>query len=150
MGAANTAEHGSLSPEGNDLAKVAVVDLDFLRTLMDQQELVVFAYLFGSHARGDSSPLSDLDIAAYFRGGSILAWHEGRIGLYLALSRGLGINDIDIVVLNTASNLIVLDAIIRSGIILVDREPDERANFELRVLHQAIDFKTQRRAFLGV
>jgi uncharacterized protein len=68
----------------------------------------------------------------------------------MALSRGLGTNDIDIVVLNSASNLILLDEIIRRGLVLVDRNPDLREDFEQKALHRAIDFQAQRRAVLGV
>lgn len=129
---------------------IKTFDAATVRSLLEQREEVMFAYLFGSHARGDVTTLSDLDIAVYFAEGDILQYNDLRMDLYLALSRGLGTSDIDLVVLNTVSNLMLLDEIIRCGIVLVDRDPDRRTDFEQRVLHQAIDFKTQRKAFLGV
>ena len=59
-------------------------------------------------------------------------------------------NDIDVVVLNTTTNIVLLDEIIRGGIVLVDRDIDLREEFEQKILHQAMDFKEQRIVFLGV
>lgn len=129
---------------------IKTVDVATVRSLLEQREEVMFAYLFGSPARGDVTALSDLDVAVYFAEGDILQYNDLRMDLYLALSRGLGTSDIDLVVLNTVSNLMLLDEIIRCGIVLVDRDPDRRAEFEQRSLHQAIDFKAQRKAFVGV
>ncbi len=143
------AQYANCSWDPWTLPEVIIVGFRILRSLVQQQDRVVFAYLFGSHARGDISALSDIDIAAYFVDGDLLRWHEWKISLYMALSRRLGTNDIDIVVLNSASNLILLDDIIRRGVVLVDRDPDLREDFEQRVLHRAIDFRTQRRAVLG-
>jgi len=126
------------------------VDCAILRSLVEQEDEVIFAYLFGSCARGEASALSDLDIAVYLVDADVLRCHELKTEIYTALSRGLGINNIDIVVLNTTSNLVLLDEIIRSGLVLVDRNPDVRDEFEQRVLHRAIDFLTQRKAFVGV
>lgn len=126
------------------------VDCAILCSLVEQEDEVIFAYLFGSRASGDASALSDVDIAVYLVDSGVLRCHELKIDLYTSLSRGMGTNDIDIVVLNTTSNLVLLDEIIRGGLVLVDRNPDLRDEFEQRVLHRAIDFLTQRKAFVGV
>jgi uncharacterized protein len=132
-----------------ELAEGSIALAGTLRSLVERQDQVVFAYLFGSHARGRVSCLSDIDIAVYFVGSDRLRCHELKTDLYMALSRGLGTNDIDIVVLNMAANLMLLDEIIRCGVLLVDKAPDLREEYEQKVLHRAIDFKTQRKAFLG-
>ena len=129
--------------------KGSIGGIGTLRSLLERQTQVAFAYLFGSYARGEVSALSDIDIAVYFVERDLLRCVELRTDLYMALTRGLGTNDIDIVVLNAASNLMLLDEIIRCGVALVDRDPDLREDFEQKILHRAIDFKTQRRAFLG-
>lgn len=54
------------------------------------------------------------------------------------------------VVLNTTKNIVLLDEIIRGGIVLVDRDIELREAYEQRILHQAMDFKEQRIVFLGV
>jgi UDP-N-acetylenolpyruvoylglucosamine reductase len=66
------------------------------------------------------------------------------------LCRVLKRNDIDVIVLNTTTNIVLLDEIIRGGIVLVDRDVDLREEFEQKILHQAIDFKEQRITFIGV
>lgn len=55
-----------------------------------------------------------------------------------------------IYVLNTTTNIVLLDEIIRGGVVLVDRDIDLREEFEQKILHQAMDFKEQRITFLGV
>jgi predicted nucleotidyltransferase len=123
---------------------------DTLRSLVEGEEYVLFAYLFGSCAKGEESVLSDMDVAAFFSTEDRSRCSELKIDLYMALSRRLGINNVDIVVLNTATNLILLEEIIRSGVLLLDRNPDLREDFEQRVIHSAIDFRTQRKALLGM
>lgn len=113
---------------------------------------VAFAYLFGSVAAGTEHERSDLDLAVYFVGGD--ADLSRRFSLYGDLSRALARNDIDIVELNTAANLMLLEAIVRSGRVLFDacRDdcPEDREDFELRVLHQAMDFREQRKRIMGI
>jgi predicted nucleotidyltransferase len=111
---------------------------------------VLFAYLFGSTARAESSLSSDIDIAVYLSEGSTESYFETKLALYADLCRALKRNDVDLVILNTASNLILLEDIIRSGIVLFDRARDVREDFELGVLHRSIDFKTQRLSVMGV
>lgn len=111
---------------------------------------VVFSYLFGSAASGKLSPLSDIDIAIYLSEKNSRDSFDLKLSLHADICRALGRNDVDIVVLNTASNLILLDDIIRNGIVLYDREMGVREDYEVRVIHQAIDFKSQRFAIMGI
>ena len=113
-------------------------------------ETIIFAYLFGSRARQETPPYParDVDIAVFFAASADIG--TTRLALCGALSRALGRNDIDIVVLNETRNLMLLDDIIRQGIVLLDRDPDRREAFEVRILHRAIDFKTQRAALMGL
>lgn len=41
------------------------IDPENLKQALASEEAVVFAYLFGSHATGEVTPLSDVDIAIY-------------------------------------------------------------------------------------
>lgn len=111
---------------------------------------VVFSYLFGSAAREKPSPLSDIDIAVYLSKNNSRDFFDLELSLHADICRALGRNDVDIVVLNTAENLMLLDNIIRNGIVLHDGEIEAREAYEVRILHQAIDFKTQRFAIMGV
>ncbi len=111
---------------------------------------VVFAYLFGSAAQGSVYPLSDVDIAVFLSEGTRVSYYNAKLSLHADFCRALKRNDIDVVVLNTATNIILLDEIIRSGAVLFDLDTDLREEFELKILHQAMDFKEQRKAVVGI
>lgn len=116
------------------------------------RDKILFAYLFGSTARGEAVASSDLDVAVYFQDSQAGSGshHDAKVDLYMHLSRALQNNGVDIVVLNFASNLMLLDEIVRQGIVLLALNPAIREDFELRVLHRAMDFRAQRRAAMGV
>ena len=111
-------------------------------------DLVRFAYLFGSSAQGSQSALSDIDIAVHLKNGTTDPF-EAKLSIHADLCRVLKRNDVDVVILNTATNLMLLDEIVRTGIILYDADPEARAEFELKVIHRALDFKEQRFAAMG-
>ncbi|OHC02614.1 MAG: hypothetical protein A3H23_09965 [Planctomycetes bacterium RIFCSPLOWO2_12_FULL_40_19] len=111
---------------------------------------VLFAYLFGSVVQDNMSPLSDVDLAVFLSRQNEKSYFDIKCSLYADFCRVLKRNDIDVVVLNTTTNIVLLDEIIRGGIVLVDRDIDLREEFEQKILHQAMDFKEQRIVFLGV
>jgi len=111
---------------------------------------IVFAYLFGSTARDATAPLSDIDIAVFFEKGDAESYFEAKISLYADLCRALKTNKVDLVVLNTATNLLLMDEIIRTGIVFADSAPETRLDFELDVLHRSLDFRSHRLAVMGV
>ncbi len=114
--------------------------------LLEQPLKVEFAYLFGSIPEGLAGVLSDIDIAVYLNLSPSL---DEEIGLHLFLSRFFNTDRIDLVILNTAKNMLLQDDIIRKGVVVYDRNPVLREAFELNVLHNTIDFKEQRKVFLG-
>jgi len=107
---------------------------------------VLFAYLFGSVSEGISGPLSDLDIAIYMKPYS----GERYIKLHTALCRILRRSDIDLLVLNRTRNLILIEEIFRKGQLIYDKEPGFRIEYEVKMIHRAIDFRTQRKAVMGI
>lgn len=111
---------------------------------------VLFAYLFGSAAKGAVAFLSDIDVAVYLREVDPVAFFDIKLSLHADLCRALKRNDVDLVVLNTAANNMLIEDIIRYGVVIYDCDTDARENYEVMALHQAIDFKTQRLAFMGV
>ncbi len=110
----------------------------------------MFAYLFGSAAQGNMSPLSGVDLAVFLSRQNEKSYFDIKCSLYADCCRVLKRNDIDVVVLNITKNIVLLDEIIKGGIVLVDRDIDLREEFEQKILHHAIDFKEQRITFLGV
>ncbi|GAB6184207.1 type VII toxin-antitoxin system MntA family adenylyltransferase antitoxin [Thermodesulfovibrio hydrogeniphilus] len=109
---------------------------------------VLFAYLFGSVAKKDITPLSDIDIAVYFKEEREKLF-ELKLSLYADICRSLKTNNIDLVVLNVIENLILLEEIVRHGIVIYDQAPQLREEFEVYTLHRAIDFREQRMAIIG-
>ena len=111
---------------------------------------VIFGYLFGSAAQKTGYPSRDVDIAVFLSGDGKKSAFDVKLSLYADFCRALKRNDVDVVVLNIAVNLMLLDEIVRYGVVLYDADPKAREEFELKIQHQAIDFKNQRLAIMGV
>ena len=96
------------------------------------------------------SPLSDIDVAIFLESEERRSQFELKMALHAELCRMLNRNDIDILVLNTVNNIVLLEEIVRHGRVIFDGNEDLREDFEQKVIHRAIDFKLQRLATMGV
>ncbi len=121
-----------------------------LSTVFERSGSIRFAYLFGSVAKGEITPLSDIDVAVYLRDVGPEAVFDFKLSLHGDICRALKRNDVDLVVLNTVANNMLIENIIRHGVVIYDLDNDAREDYEVTSLHQAIDFKTQRLAVMGV
>ncbi|RJR32480.1 MAG: nucleotidyltransferase domain-containing protein [Desulfobacteraceae bacterium] len=121
-----------------------------VRQVLERYEKVVFAYLFGSSAGSDAVHARDIDIAVYLSEKDKKARNEIKLDLYVTLSRSLNTNEVDVLVLNDAKNLILRHEIVLNGIVLLDRDRDLRFDYEQKIIHSAIDFRENRRAMMGV
>lgn len=121
-----------------------------LSTVFERYGSIRFAYLFGSVAKGEVAPLSDIDVAVYLSNVDPGALFDIKLSLYGDICRALNRNDVDLVVLNTVANNMLIEDIIRHGVVIYDRDIEAREDYEVTSLHQAIDFKTQRLAVMGV
>ena len=121
-----------------------------LKAIFEKDGRILFAYLFGSIVKGDVAHLSDIDVAVYLSGIDDDSLFDAKLSLHGEICRVLKRNDVDLLVLNRAANKILLEDIIRTGMTIYDRDVDARVDFEVKVLHQAIDFKTHRRAVMGI
>ena len=74
---------------------------------------------------------------------------DDELRLHAFLTRQLKTDKIDLLVLNRAKNLILLEEIVREGKVIYDRKPELRKIFEYKIIHSAIDFKLQRKMFAG-
>ena len=98
---------------------------------------VLFAYLFGSHARGRATDRSDIDIAVFMddeKGEKV-----DKLQFIQELSENLGSDAIDLVILNQAPVSLVY-RILENRIILIDREPLKRHLFESLAMRKYFDF----------
>lgn len=104
---------------------------------------IVFAYIFGSQATGEQTPMSDVDIAIYLKNPS--AFDFNKLLLFHGdCCRALKRNDIDVLVLNTAKNLMLIEEIIRNGTLMYNTDQDLVDDFEIRLLHAICDFKERK------
>jgi len=103
------------------------------------------AYLFGSCARGDSNPESDIDIAVYLDRGSAPDRHFGYAAeLAAVLMTALRRNGVEVVVLNDAPPLLY-HRVLRDGIRLLARSLPETTTREGSALSRYCDYVPQLR-----
>jgi predicted nucleotidyltransferase len=112
--------------------------IERLSTLLEKEENVRFAYLFGSWAEETASVHSDIDIALYLEREDF----EEELALLHTLQKALKV-PVDLSVLNRTYNIDLLDEIIRRGILLKDHS--ERLDYELRKWQEILDFRAERK-----
>ena len=106
---------------------------------------VVFAYLFGSLAKGKPTPLSDVDIAIFLTDGIDVA--ETKLEILGRLVDILQTDEIDLVVLNTAS-LPLINNILKYHKLIVDKKPFDRHRFESLAMRKYFDFSIKESTML--
>lgn len=112
---------------------IADLSTDAVSEVLQKEERVIFAYLYGSMAEGE--PARDIDIGVYSTAGVLP--HVLSADLKVALSERTGIapDRFDVRILNTVLekgdvfSLFYLRNVVSSGRILVDKNPDSRADF---------------------
>jgi predicted nucleotidyltransferase len=130
----------------NENSRVPPVDAaarERLARALDR-EGVVAAMLIGSQARGEVTPLSDVDIAVWHEPGldSTQRWRL-QFDLIGAAEEALHTSEIDLVMLNHAPPLLRQRAI-RDAVRLVERDPKARVRFEAKALLEFLDTKPLR------
>jgi predicted nucleotidyltransferase len=123
---------------------------DRLQTLGEALEPTVpgllFAYLFGGAASGRITPLSDVDVAIYLADGTDPL--DGRLRAFAAVSRHLGTDAVDVVVLNTAPTSLA-GRILLGRRVICERDPFQRHRFESVTLRKFFDFRIVERRLLA-
>ena len=104
-----------------------------------------FAYLFGSLAKGKTSPLSDVDIAVYLSEDADFI--ENKMEILGKLMNLLQTDEIDLVILNTAP-LMLRMKILENKKVIVDRDPFLRHNYESLTMRKYFDFSIREMAIL--
>ncbi len=100
------------------------------------------AYLFGSQARGEAGPLSDVDLAVVLDPATPQP-DLRRDDLNARLMQLLRRNDVDLVLADRAPPLL-RHRILRDGVCLLAREPVEATRFAVQALHDFEDTRPLR------
>lgn len=98
---------------------------------------VSFAYLFGGLAKGEATPLSDIDFAIYLNPGADMS--EQKLEIIGKLIDILKTDEIDLVILNHAP-LPLRMQILKNRKILVDKIPFKRHVYESLTMREYFDF----------
>jgi predicted nucleotidyltransferase len=102
---------------------------------------VQLAYLFGSHARGEAGPLSDIDIAVLLRAPCTRQEaFDLRLKIIGGLVRVLGTDDVDVIVLNEAP-LALQYRVLRDGRVIYCRDRQAMIEHRARTMSYYLDFK---------
>ena len=95
--------------------------LDSVRRALEGEPSVLEAYVFGSTARGDVHPNSDLDVAVFIEPSTQAPTFGHAAAVTSTLMKALGRNDIDVVVLNRAPPLLY-QRVLRDGVRVLSRD----------------------------
>ena len=101
---------------------------------------VLFAYLYGSYAKGLVHPFSDLDISIYVEEMSLREYLKLELSLSLEVDEKLGNGVVsDVRVINNLP-LVLKGKIITEGFLIYSRNETLRVNFETSVRIAYFDF----------
>ncbi len=108
-----------------------------LGAVLDGQPAVRFAYVFGGAGRRELRPLSDVDVAVYLDDARDHV--RARLDLIGLVTKHLGTDEVDLVVLNSAPTALV-GRILQSRRVITDKDPFLRHRFESLALRKFLDF----------
>jgi predicted nucleotidyltransferase len=116
------------------------MDLDLLRTrlaaVLEHHDEVELALVFGSRARDEARPNSDVDVA-------VIGREVDTINLAVELTDALGL-PVDIVDLSVAPPLVLLLAVLHDGVKIHEGRPGAYGRF---LAHSLMDLETDLPAF---
>ncbi len=124
--------------------------LKVLAEILAPDERILFAYLFGSMAKGRAHPTSDLDVAVFlasFPPGSAgdLEAVDVQIDLARRIARTFD-RDVDVVVLNRAPGDLCY-TVLTTGILVMCRDHARRRSFQVEQLRLFEDRRVMSRIF---
>ncbi|NLW40437.1 MAG: nucleotidyltransferase domain-containing protein [Tissierellia bacterium] len=106
------------------------------RSLLMEYEGIIFAYIFGSYAKGKVNKDSDIDIAIYLK-------EKIDIETYLTIKMDLSEackREVDLIILNEAVPLLKFQ-IYKNNILLFTRDKSIETRFRVRTLFEYNDMK---------
>jgi|Deesub1362B_J571_1020462.scaffolds.fasta_scaffold00053_75 hypothetical protein len=117
--------------------------------VLERHSEILFAYLYGSAARGEAGKKSDVDIGIFVREDfEVNAFYE--IELAMEIERECGLRGVEVVILNKVLNkkpLRFLNQVLRYGKLIFSRDEKARIAFETYVTKAYIDFLPHYREY---
>ncbi len=114
---------------------------DKLAPFFHEKPEIIFAYLFGSLARGTAGKLSDIDLAIYVAPFCLSqSGGYGYQGDKIVELQALLKSKVDVVLLNTASTMLKFQ-VLKNGILIYCRSEKERRLFHEKTMAQYLDLK---------
>jgi hypothetical protein len=107
--------------------------------ILGKEQLVIFAYIFGSMVKGGVNKRSDYDIAIYFAKDprKLPGWTVFQ--LEAEIEREIGA-ETQIIILNGLDAPVFAFEIISEGMVLVDKKPKKRILYEASILRRYHDW----------
>ena len=102
-----------------------------------EEQGIVAAYLFGSFGRDEARESSDVDLALLYASQPARQLDGPPQQVQDRLERALG-REVDVLVLNTAPPDLA-HRVLRDGILLVDRDPSVRIQWEVKIRNEYAD-----------
>ena len=109
------------------------------KKIFQEEEGVLFCYLFGSQVTKNLVPESDVDLAIYLDESKVKNFSDKRLELIAKISKVLK-RETDVIVLNTVYPFLGY-VILREGKLIFERNQAKRISFELKKLNEYFDFK---------
>jgi predicted nucleotidyltransferase len=125
---------------GDRADPTATLDLAALKAYFGSLGDVSFALLFGSHARGQAGPLSDVDVAVMLDGSpdGDRCWKR-RLEIMGDLTSLLHTDEVDVAILNEVP-VALRYRVFRDGVVLSCRDRRRMVEFQARTLSEYFDF----------
>jgi uncharacterized protein len=114
--------------------------LAITKEVMEKDEDVLFAYLYGSYVHHSIHFESDIDVAVYLNPSNIKKYIKKEEELATLLIAQLHSDKIDLRILNISPFLLQYN-ILKEGILIFVRDEPERVDFENRVMNRFFELK---------
>lgn len=129
----------------HEAVDAAAVEARMKAFFEDDPRGAVAVYLFGSVARGEAGPESDVDVGILFASDPPATLSAPQFAIEVALERLLG-RPVQVVALNRASADLV-HRVLRDGRLVLDRDRVARICFEVRSRNEYFDLAPIRRLY---
>lgn len=107
--------------------------------VLKKHKNILFAYVYGSFARGEERADSDIDVAIFLKNPDIIEKNP-KFEVVLALEIEKVLNrPVDVRILNDKS-LVFINQVLKHGKLLFSSDEKERINFEIRTIDLYLDF----------